>query len=420
MDIPLVIIYDVDVKTGINAQVQAAAAQLGYDLRFRGVKAKNIRQLNLVPHVSYLEEKIGLDDYLMHPKLGPKEFDLLLNSCLNSLSAFPKHPNPRAFINKKLSKGRLPRSDVQALSTAVLCDLDSKGVRLHCPDDDELYYFSRQTHELKKVTFKLDAGFAKTPFGVMMYKDYNLTGNDFSLLQNLSSQYAGEDPVVEVSPERVMCIRGDTLYLQVSNGRVVKVNADAIFMQENGQDDILFESGAVVPADEAKLKEHIGKHQKTDTLPFNWYEVIKGARVKDSEDDRDRKILALLYCISPWMYRWRGTQLPIEMMIAEPGSGKSTLYQLRLNIMSGVAKLRNAPKDLRDWTASVSGAGGLHVTDNVHMGDNSLRQELSDELCRVITAHNPVIERRKLYSDNDVVETPVKCVFAVTAIKQPF
>ncbi|MEB3061084.1 hypothetical protein VJJ74_08015, partial [Parvimonas micra] len=77
-------------------------------------------------------------------------------------------------------------------------------------------------------------------------------------------------------------------------------------------------------------------------------------------------------------------------------------------------------KDLRDWTASVSGAGGLHVTDNVHMGDNSLRQELSDELCRVITAHNPVIERRKLYSDNDVVETPVKCVFAVTAIKQPF
>ncbi|MEB3089993.1 hypothetical protein, partial [Parvimonas sp. M20] len=131
MDIPLVIIYDVDVKTGINAQVQAAAAQLGYDLRFRGVKAKNIRQLNLVPHVSYLEEKIGLDDYLMHPKLGPKEFDLLLNSCLNSLSAFPKHPNPRAFINKKLSKCRLPRSDVQALSTAVLCDLDSKGVRLH-------------------------------------------------------------------------------------------------------------------------------------------------------------------------------------------------------------------------------------------------------------------------------------------------
>ncbi|MEB3061144.1 hypothetical protein VJJ74_08325, partial [Parvimonas micra] len=79
--------------------------------------------------------------------------------------------------------------------------------------------------------------------------------------------------------------RGDTLYLQVSNGRVVKVNADAIFMQENGQDDILFESGAVVPADEAKLKEHIGKHQKTDTLPFNWYEVIKGARVKDLEDD---------------------------------------------------------------------------------------------------------------------------------------
>jgi hypothetical protein len=133
-----------------------------------------------------------------------------------------------------------------------------------------------------------------------------------------------------------------------------------------------------------------------------------------------RKILALLYSISPWFYRWQGTQLPIEMTCGEAGSGKSTLYELRLMILTGIPILRNTPKDVRDWTASVAQTGGLHVTDNVHMTNAALRQELSDELCRIVTEPNPHIERRKLYSDVGLVRTPVRSVFAITAVKQPF
>jgi hypothetical protein len=120
------------------------------------------------------------------------------------------------------------------------------------------------------------------------------------------------------------------------------------------------------------------------------------------------------------MYRWRGTQLPVEQMLGEAGSGKSTLYSLRLRILTGISVLRNAPNDIRDWTASIAHTGGLHVTDNVHMPNSRLKQELSDELCRIITEPEPHIERRKLYSDNQIIRTPIKCVFAITAIKQPF
>lgn len=422
-DIPIIIAYDSELKVEQNAQVQAAAAMLGYELRFRGVPFHLIRQIKLVPPIaSYQEDKLGLDDWLEHPKMGPTALADKIQRCIESTATFPRHPNPRAFINKKLMRGKVPRNELQALSTAILCDLDSKGLRLRTSEDDELYYFSKIDHSLIKVNFRLNETFAKTPFGSHLYKEYNLTINDYSLVNQISAQFAGEQPVIEVTPERVMTIRDDTLYLQISNGQIVKCNATGISMQDNGQDNVLFERDAVQPIDREKLLNYIAKYQQQKSPEFinQWYEVIRGARIKDSEGDRDRKILALLYCISPWMYRWRGTQLPIEMMIGEPGSGKSTLFQMRLNISSGRAKLRNAPNDLRDWTASVASAGGLHVTDNVHMGNNQLRQQLSDEICRVITADKPMIERRKLYSDNELVETPVKCVFAVTAIKQPF
>jgi energy-coupling factor transporter ATP-binding protein EcfA2 len=113
-------------------------------------------------------------------------------------------------------------------------------------------------------------------------------------------------------------------------------------------------------------------------------------------------------------------QLPIEMVIGESGSGKSTLCELRLAIMTGISKLRNSPTDLKDWHASVANTGGLHVTDNVQLVDRNLRQRLSDEMCRIITEPEPAIEQRKLYTNADVVRLPVRSVFVITSIQQPF
>ena len=152
--------------------------------------------------------------------------------------------------------------------------------------------------------------------------------------------------------------------------------------------------------------------------PNNWATVLSDVRLKDQ--GRQRDITALLYYMSPYLYRWRGMQLPVEMVIGESGSGKSTLCELRLNILEGDARLRNAPQDLKDWHASISNSGGLHVTDNVQLVDRNLRQRLSDELCRIITEPIPHIEMRRYYTNADLMRIPIRAVFAITAIQQPF
>lgn len=428
--IPIVIAYDANPGKTQTYEVQAAAAQLGYELRYRGVPLDLIRNLVLDAPKSVWTDKVGLDDFLESRSsgMGLDGFKEQLKACLASHTCFPIHPNPREFVNKKLQSGKLDRRTMQMLSTAVLSDLDSKGMRLRSPDDDSQYYFSRIQKELTKVDFKLNDNFAKTPFGVKLYKDYNLSAADFRMLQWLGSQFSGEEPIVDVRPRRVMTIdtkahQGLGLFYQLSGSEMVHVTPAKMEFLDNGQRDILFDSAAVEPCKVDKLQGEIrdlkAKYEGKP-LPNYWYTTIKEAKIAESKEDRDRKILSLLYSISPWFYRWEGTQLPVEMTCGEPGSGKSSLYILRLNIIDGKPKLRNAPADLNNWSVSVGDAGALHVTDNVHMVNNHLRQELSDEMCRIITEPNPSIEKRKLYSDNELVTIPVTCVFAITALKQPF
>jgi hypothetical protein len=425
-DIPIIIVYDSDFVYGANTkepvrfEVQRAAATLGFELRANGVSFNNIRQLVLLPEDPLPEgTKLGLDDYLLNDSLGPDMLHQAIHDNMRQRTAFPRHPNVRGYVNKKLAKTHISRNDMNALSTAITCDLDINGMRLHCTDDDNMYYFDEKTHKLLKVHFTQYMDFAKTSFGRKLYDTYGITQGDQRLIQVLNSQFCGEEPIQKVRPEKIMTVRGDTLYYQISDGRMVKVDASGIRIMQNGGDEVLFEGEMVEEIDHTELSKALA--QLSGKRPKNlWYEVLKQSRIESSPDDRSRKLLSYLYSLSPWMYRWRGTQLPLEQMLGEAGSGKSTLYKLRQLIISGSSYLRNAPKDLKDWTASIASSGSLHVTDNVHMSGGVLKQQLSDELCRVITEDEPFIESRKLYTDNDLIRVPVRCVFAVTAIKQPF
>jgi len=138
--------------------------------------------------------------------------------------------------------------------------------------------------------------------------------------------------------------------------------------------------------------------------------------------EEGRALACLLFYMSPWLLRWRGMQLPVEMTIGEPGSGKSSLYELRQNIISGYPRLNNMTMDIKDWYASITSQGGLSVLDNVHFTSASkdYRQRLSDELCRLVTEPDPHIEMRKLYTNADILSLPVTCTFALTSIEQPF
>lgn len=425
-EVPIIIVYDSDIpkatnfnqapKAYIKYEVQRAAATLAFELRAKGLKQDNIRQLVLDPRTVDTEGKIGLDDWLTHKELGPEKLREEIYKVLVKRSAFPLHPNPKQFVQKKLQRQKLSRDEMHGLSIAVLSDLDAKGIRLYDKNSGSFFYFDEAKHKLYPVEFGDKIPFSQTPFGVKLYQDYTLTSGDGRLIQHLAAQFAGEPTVKEVYPERVVCTRNDTMYYQLNDGQMVKVDANNIQIVSNGTDDILFEASRTEPLRATQMEEALNE-VKDQPLASWWYEVLKVSRLPD---DETRRLVALLFSISPWFYRWRRTQLPIEMTIGEPGTGKSTLYELRQMILEGRSNLRNAPNDLKDWAASVSVTGGMHVTDNLHMMNPKLHQELSDELCRIITSSDPFIEQRKYYTNAETLRIPVKSTFAVTAVIQPF
>src|SRR5262249_32700454 len=124
--------------------------------------------------------------------------------------------------------------------------------------------------------------------------------------------------------------------------------------------------------------------------------------------------------LSPWINRWRGTQLPLEQAIAEAGSGKSSLYSLRLAVYSGRPDLQNVPNDLRDWYAAVSEAPGIWVGGNVRILNKEMRLRLSDDLCWLITEPHPTVTLRKLYTTSDRAQIPVNTTYAITSIYPTF
>jgi hypothetical protein len=411
----LVICYDTD-DGHIKPSVQRAAATLGFELRFRGIAFNRIRQLVLPGK----ESKIGLDDYLLNHKT---EFPQLISQTLKERAAFPVYPAVSDFINKRLQKPKLSRKELQQVSIAILSDLDSNGFRLRSEQELQTYYFDNQNSKLLKAEFGRQEGFHDTRFGQFLYRRYGISSADDRVTEWLAAQFTGEEPVGSVTPHRVLARsngRDDAVTLQLSDDKYARVDADGLRIYKNGENGILFESeqvSAVSPeAVQAEFTRQLANSQKH--VQSYWLETLQSVRLKDHGDGRT--VAALLYYMSPWLYRWRGTQLPVEMVTGESGSGKSSLYELRLSILTGDPRLRNAPTDLKDWHASIVNTGGLHVTDNVQFVDRNMRQRISDELCRIITEPAPAIEQRKYYTNAELVRIPVHAIFAFTAISQPF
>lgn len=432
----VIICYDTDGPKGVAAPVQRAAAVLGHELRFRGVPFAKIRQA-ILPYIPTLGTKIGVDDFLV--RVGALPLEAVFVECLKKRFAFPRYPNVKDYLNKKLQKGKLSRKELQGLSIAVLSELDANGMRLRSKSEEETYYFDSSTHKLMKVILSSDVvGLPGTPFGQYLYSKFGLGIPDARALQWLDTQFTGEEPVLDVTPHRILArpdFNVDNVTFQLSDGDYCIISGSdgsvegdrehaGLTVVSNGSNNVLFEAGHVEPIDVAKFKAEYAKlvaeYENQPQIPLKsyWMDVLSEVRLKDKT--KQRTVTAMLFYISPWLYRWRGAQLPIEVTIGEAGSGKSSLQELRLQIMTGVPKLRNAPTDIKDWHASVTNTGGLHVTDNLVLSDKTLRQRLSDEICRIITEPFPTIEMRKYYTHSDLVQIPVRCVFGVTAIQQPF
>lgn len=416
----IIICYDTDSPEGMKFDVQRAASSLGYELRYNGVPTTGIRQL-ILPYSA--DGKVGVDDYLNAH--GADGLTTLIKDVQLRTNAFPRHPNARQLIAQKLQK-KLNRRETQEVSLSILADLDAHGRRFRSSNDGSPYYFNDKTHALMPASLLDRSGdpLHETLFGTFLYRNYGIGGADSRIIQWLAAQFTGEQPVQEVEPRRVTALAGknkDEIAIQISDSHFVVVTADPenpFKILPNGSYGLLFEQGQVEEITPGHLREEL---EKQKTIPFKpwWYEVItKQVNLSGGEDSA--KLATLLYYISPFLLRWKGTQLPIEITIGEPGSGKSSLYELRLGILTGNPKLRNVPRDLRDWYASISHTGGVHVIDNLQFTNKELRQGMSDEICRLVTEPNPAIEMRRLYTTSGQDTLPINTVFAFTAIQQPF
>lgn len=416
----VVIVFDSD--NPANNEVEAAAAELAFEFRIQGVSTSRIRQLHLPANPG---NKIGLDDFL--GSAGAEALDALLEQVVSAKTAFPAHPNLKSLVNKRIT-GMMSRTEAKELSLMILTDMDRHGARMVEKSSGTPYYFDSRSKVLMPVNLLQHHSepLHESKFGQYLYKNYDVGQADLKITQWIAAGFTGEEPVSFVEPRSTLALLpNNRLAFQLDDGHFAIISADPklpFIVCENGTEGLLFRADQVEPIDHKALRDEVKRQiawleRKPKFEELYWPKVL--SQMKFTREN-DAKVLSCLHYMSPWLLRWNGAQLPVELMVGEPGSGKSSLYSLRLQVLNGRPALRNQPTDVRDWYASITSADGLHVVDNVHMVNKELRQRLSDEICRIVTEPTPFIEMRKLFTTSDNYRIPVRNVFAMTAIQQPF
>lgn len=419
-ELQVVFVFDTDNPR--NQDVEAACAELAFEFRIHGVSTSRIRQLHLPVTEGH---KIGLDDFLVVH--GPESLDGLIKQVCEAKIAFPVHPNLKALVNKRLAT-MVDRNEAKELSLMILADMDRHGMRMVERNTGTPYFFDSRSKTLMSVNLMQHHSepLHETRFGEFLYRTYDLGQADMKPMQWLAAAFTGEEPVSQVEPRSTLALLpGNRLAYQLDDGHFCIVSGDPEMpfrVCENGSDNLLFKADQVEPINHSELavevKRQIGWLQSRPKYEeMYWPKSL--AQMKFVRDN-DPKVMACLAYMSPWLFRWNGAQLPIELMVGEPSSGKSSTYSLRLLVLTGRPALRNQPTDIRDWYASVTSSDGLHCTDNVHLINKEMRQRLSDEMCRVVTEPFPYIEMRKLFTTSENYRLPVRTVFAMTSIQQPF
>jgi hypothetical protein len=420
----VVLIFDSDATR--NPEVQRAAFELANWLADRGAQTLQISLADRISSDVLLaagrgpEEKVGLDDALtLDPALG----DCLHDPKWRSGEGFrPLPSDPLSWVTDQLNTGRTTRATQERVAGFAIAWLDANGTRF-MGADGTYYYFDNETRVLHDFHPGTNLStLRETSFGHLLVEQLGLDPVDSATMGRMVGRYPLGAPII--NPHRVLAQtpeRPDTIYYQLSDADVIRIGADGLELISNGDDDVLFHKGSVEPLNLDVLADACDVWQRPRE-PL-WHEALSTLNIEPMGallDEETLKLLTCLFYMSPWLNRWRGLMLPLEIAVAEPNSGKSFTYNLRKGILTGQASLAGLPDDFRSWVASIGAAPSMWICDNLSNVRSDYWHRLNDELARLITDPAPSIELRQLYTTATTFRVPVNATFAITTIRNPF
>ncbi len=416
---------------GTKLQVNQSAFALSMWLMDHGVTKVEFVQLPaVVPPNSKTNkpEKTGLDDFVISQGI-----DSLKALILGGRHTFPTLTNVRYFVNKTLNGARVKRKDYIKVARAIVADLDRHGQR-YTSSADVHYYYEHATKSMMQLSLSSQEmkDIRLTDFGKLLFERYGLSSRDEAALKEIGDQFVNMIGIKQIEARRVSYASHEqqALYFQLDDGTMLKAGADGVTFHDNGFDDVLFVRNLVEPINLTResLKEELSQEKKRTQVQLKegdnrWLNVFKSMQIQPMEGftmDETYMLLCAHFYLNPWFRRWNNLMLPMELTIAEPGSGKSLFYMLRKMIFTGRTTLNRLPQDVRDWYANITDSEGMFIADNVGKMNGALKQTYSDEFARLITEMRPAVTMRKLYTTASDVSFPIDCTFAITAINNPF
>lgn len=413
------IVFDSD--TDDNPEVQRAAFELANWLADRGALARQVSLADRIPAATLRKSgrtKVGLDDLLL---LDPTYSDHLRDTeWLDQAGFRPLPQDPLAWVGSQLNDGKANRLTQERVAAFAINWCDANGQRF-VGIDNTYYYFDNETrvlHDFRPSTNL--ASLRETTFGHLLVEQLGLDPVDSATIGRFIGRYPLGAPTI--TPHRVVAHSGDVLYYQLSDADVVRIDSRGLSLVSNGDDDILFYARGVEPLD-PEVALAACEAWIMDPSGPKWYTALATLNIADMPGMSHEETIRLLSCLfymSPWLQRWRGMMMPLEIAVAEPNSGKTFLYNLRKGVLTGSPALAGLSDDFRSWTAAVGSAPALWVCDNLGNVRSDFWHRLNDELARLITDPEPSIELRQLYTTATTFRVPVNAAFAITTVKNPF
>jgi hypothetical protein len=413
----VVLIFDSDAE--LNDEVQRATFELSNWLDDRGARTVQISLANRIPGRSP-GDKLGLDDLLVLDPTFGKDLQDPEWRAREGFRALPS--DPHAWVRDQLNAGRTTRATQERVSHLAISWLDANGTRF-MGVDGTYYYFDAETRILHDFRPGNNlASLRETSFGHLLVEQLGLDPVDSATLGRMIGLFPLGAPTI--SPYRVLAqtpTQPDVIYYQLSDADVMRISAEGLEIISNGDDDVLFHRGVVEPIDLDVLADACDKW-KQPAKPL-WYKALSTLNVAPMGElsaDESLQLLTCLCYMSPWLNRWRGLMLPLEIAVGEANSGKTFMYNLRKGVLTGQPSLAGLPDDFRSWVAALGSAQAMWICDNLGNVRSDYWHRLNDELARLITDPAPSIELRQLYTTATTFRVPVTSTFAITTIRNPF